>query len=188
MIRSCGVSVSGVLLRQRVREIRVEQEVLPADLHQKAALSEPPDVHAGLLGRRVDLGDQLQPRDAGLDPVDRFLVVEAVVRNRFGVSASGTGSASAARRLKAESRPRRVVGPEGKSESGSLAIRGLRRQGSRWLRSRLVDRSNAVGRPTGAETAQRPVTLATTEAASAIESRSVLTTRSYCVGASVFVP
>ena len=103
----------------------------PGDLHEEAALPEPPDVHAGLFARRMDLSDELLAGDGSVrsNPAAprRTAVAARVARGAEEPIASGTGSASAARRLNAESRPRLVVGPEGKSASGSLAmaVRGL---------------------------------------------------------------
>ena len=123
-------------LAQRVREVRVEQDVLLRHLHQEAALPEPPDVHAAIVGRGPDLGDEILAGEHRVDPVG-WLLVEGVARRprhgppeRLGMSGR-SGSASAALRLNAESSPRRVVGPDGKSASGSLAM--VVRGRGRWF-------------------------------------------------------
>ena len=115
---------------------------------------------------------------------------------RLGMSGR-SGSASAALRLNAERSPRRVVGPDGKSASGSLAMvfrgrgRGSRARGDRSQRS---DRSNGLQRPSRAYARQAvaaagwAAAAATTAAAAPIGSRSELTTMSYCVGSSAFSP
>ena len=71
LVRRLGV---GVPLGHRVGEIRVEQDVLAGHLHEEPALAEPPDVHAGLVFRGLDLGDQVIAREDRLDPVRRWLV------------------------------------------------------------------------------------------------------------------
>ena len=54
-----------VLERERVGEIRIEQDVLAGDLDEEAALAEPPDVHPGLRGRGMDLCDQVVAGEEG---------------------------------------------------------------------------------------------------------------------------
>ena len=82
-------------------------------------------MHARLVGGGLDLLDQLLAGEDRLDPVGRLLVERVGLGRPVGRGASeagGSGSASAQRRPNAERSPRRVVGPEGKSASGSLAM------------------------------------------------------------------
>ena len=76
LVRRVG---TGVLLRQRVGEVRVDEEVLAHDLHEEAALPEPPDVHPCLVDGRPDLGDQIVACEERLDPLGWLLVEEVLL-------------------------------------------------------------------------------------------------------------
>ena len=55
-VRLVGVRV---LRRQRIRQIRVEQQMTPAPLHQEAALPQPPQSEVPIVARRrPDVGEQ----------------------------------------------------------------------------------------------------------------------------------
>ena len=56
-----------VLPRQRVREVRVDEEVAAVVLDEETALAEPPDVHAGQVPRRLDVGEEGVVREERLD-------------------------------------------------------------------------------------------------------------------------
>ena len=48
----------GVLLGQRIGEVRIDQQVPALALHQEAALSQPPEVKSRLAGRAANVGQQ----------------------------------------------------------------------------------------------------------------------------------
>jgi hypothetical protein len=71
-----------VLLRERVRQIRVEQEVVVVELHKEAALTEPPEVQG--TGRCVfDVAEERVVRERRLDQTPTSSRTIATPRTRF---------------------------------------------------------------------------------------------------------
>jgi hypothetical protein len=71
-----------VFLRQRVRQVRVEQEVVVVELHEEAALTEPPEVQ-GTGTCAFDVAEERVVRERRLDQTSTSLRTIATPRTRF---------------------------------------------------------------------------------------------------------
>ena len=190
-------------LAQRVGEIRVEQDVLLRHLHEEAALPEPPDVHAAIVGRGPDLGDEILAGEDRVDPVGRLLVEGVARRPRHGAAGEAGDVGEIGQRLGGPAAERGEQPATGRragwKERVGIVGHGVRGRGTQVRgragdRSQRSDRSNGSAAPSRASGRQTvaaagcAAAAATTAAAAPVESRSVLTTMSYCVGSSAFSP